>query len=141
MLAGLVVPGLDLRFKWSSYLPVGIQLLGFVVLIIGYGLFSWAMISNEFFETGVRLQTDRGQTVATRGPYGIVRHPGYVGMMLQLLATPLALASWWGLIPAVCASLAFVVRTALEDRMLQEELPGYKEYAQRVPHRLVPRVW
>jgi protein-S-isoprenylcysteine O-methyltransferase Ste14 len=141
MIAGLVVPGLDLRFGWSPQFAFGVQLAGFVVLALGYALFSWAMLSNEFFETKVRIQKDRGQTVATSGPYRYVRHPGYVGMILQLLATPIALSSWWGIIPALCATGVFILRTALEDKTLREELAGYQEYAQEVCYRLFPGVW
>jgi protein-S-isoprenylcysteine O-methyltransferase Ste14 len=141
MVAGLIVPGLDLRLGWSRAFALPWQLIGFIGLVVGYALFSWAMISNEFFETKVRIQADRGQSVETAGPYRYVRHPGYVGMILQLLGTPFALASWWGVIPAVCAAAAFVVRTALEDRTLKQELAGYEEYSRRVRFRLFPGVW
>ncbi len=141
MIAGLVVPGLDLRFGWSARFSLPIHLAGFLVLALGYGLFSWAMLSNEFFETKVRIQADRGQTVATAGPYRYVRHPGYVGMILQLLGTPFALGSWWGLIPALCAAAMFILRTALEDKTLLDELNGYRDYAERVRCRLLPGVW
>jgi protein-S-isoprenylcysteine O-methyltransferase Ste14 len=141
MVAGLVVPGLDLRFGWSPQFTFPLQSAGFVALVLGCALFSWAMISNEFFETQVRIQADRGQRVATSGPYRYVRHPGYVGMALQLLATPIALGSWWGVVPAVCAAGMFVLRTALEDKTLQSELDGYRDYAERVRFRLLPGVW
>jgi protein-S-isoprenylcysteine O-methyltransferase Ste14 len=141
MIAGLIVPGLDLRFGWSPLFALPVQAAGFIVLALGYALFSWAMLSNEFFETKVRIQTDRGHTVATGGPYRCVRHPAYVGMILQLMATPIALGSLWGLVPAVCAAVLFIARTALEDRTLQNELAGYPEYAAQVHYRLIPRVW
>jgi protein-S-isoprenylcysteine O-methyltransferase Ste14 len=141
MIGGLVVPGLDIRFGWSPQFAFSVQASGFILLALGYTLFSWAMLSNEFFETKVRIQKDRGQTVATTGPYRCVRHPGYVGMILQLLATPIALGSWWGILPALCAAGMFVVRTALEDKTLQNELDGYSNYAERVRYRLMPGVW
>jgi protein-S-isoprenylcysteine O-methyltransferase Ste14 len=141
MLIGLIVPGLDQRFGWSAPFPSGLPLFGFVALAAGYALTSWAMISNPFFETRVRIQSDRGQTVTTSGPYRFIRHPGYVGMVLQWLGTPLGLASWWGLIPGLGVILAFIVRTTLEDRTLQHELPGYSDYAKRVRSRLLPGVW
>jgi protein-S-isoprenylcysteine O-methyltransferase Ste14 len=141
MVAGLIVPGLDRRFDWSRGFALPWQTTGFIALILGYALFSWAMISNEFFETRVRIQSDRGQSVASTGPYKYVRHPGYVGMILQLLGTPLALASWWGLVPAFCASAVFVLRTAMEDRTLKQELSGYADYARQVRYRLLPGVW
>jgi protein-S-isoprenylcysteine O-methyltransferase Ste14 len=79
--------------------------------------------------------------VIDTGPYAIVRHPGYVAASLLCLGIPLPLGSFWALIPAVISYLLLVVRTALEDQTLQAELPGYKEYAQRVRYRLVPGVW
>ncbi len=141
MLATMIVPGLDFRFGWSPAFDLSIQIAALVVLVLGYGLFSWAMLSNEFFETKVRIQTDRGQTVATTGPYRYVRHPGYVGMIAQLLATPVLLGSLWGIIPGVIAAGLMVLRTALEDQTLQKELAGYGEYAQQVRYRLLPGVW
>ncbi len=141
MIAGLVIPGLDVRWAWSGPFDPMVQLVGFIALALGYALFSWAMLSNEFFETKVRIQTDRGHTVTTTGPYHYVRHPGYIGMVVQLLATPFALGSWWGILPAVGAAAMFVVRTAMEDRTLQSELDGYRDYAQRVRYRLLPGIW
>ncbi len=141
MILGLVIPGLDVRFGWSPEFGRVIQSAGLIGLALGSALFSWAMLSNQFFETKVRIQTDRGQTVATSGPYRYVRHPGYVGMIIEILATPVLLGSLYGIVPAVIAAALFVVRTALEDRTLQQELPGYAAYAQRVPFRLLPGVW
>ncbi len=141
MIAGLIVPGLDLRFGWSPQFAFAVQAVGFVGLLLGYVLFSWAMLCNQFFETKVRIQQDRGHTVATTGPYRYVRHPGYVGMILQLVATPIALGSGWGLAPALCAAGMFILRTRLEDTTLHDELAGYRDYARRVRYRLVPGVW
>jgi len=89
----------------------------------------------------VRIQTDRGHVVCDGGPYRIVRHPGYAGNILPLLGIALALSSLWTLIPAAMALVIAVIRTALEDRTLQEELPGYKEYARRVRYRLFPGIY
>ncbi len=88
-----------------------------------------------------RIQNDRGQTVCRSGPYRIVRHPGYSGTILQSVGTAFLLGSIWSLVPAAAAVACMVARTVLEDRMLQNELPGYKDFAQDVPHRLVPGVW
>jgi protein-S-isoprenylcysteine O-methyltransferase Ste14 len=140
-LGTLIVAGLQVRYGWSPQLGWMIQLVGLVIVALGYGLVSWAMASNQFFSRTVRIQMDRDQTVAAGGPYGYVRHPGYVGMMIYSFASPLALGSLWALIPAVLVVSGFVVRTGLEDKTLQEELDGYKEYAERVRHRLVPGVW
>jgi len=99
------------------------------------------MASNKYFSTSVRLQDERGHSVASGGPYRFVRHPGYVGFILFTLSTPVALGTLWGLIPAGIIGLILIVRTGLEDRMLQEELPGYREYAKRVQFRLLPGLW
>jgi protein-S-isoprenylcysteine O-methyltransferase Ste14 len=96
---------------------------------------------NRHFEPTVRIQTDRGHTVIDTGPYALVRHPGYVAASLLVLGMPLSLGSYWASIPAILSYLLLVVRTALEDRTLQDELPGYKEYARRVRYRLLPGVW
>jgi protein-S-isoprenylcysteine O-methyltransferase Ste14 len=99
------------------------------------------MVSNKFFSTSVRIQMERDHTVASGGPYRYVRHPGYVGYIVSGFAAPLALGSLWALIPAAITLCLLVVRTALEDRTLQDELDGYREYAARVRYRLLPGVW
>ncbi len=133
--------GLDKRFSWSPALPWWVQVSGLIGIALGHGLFTWAMISNRFFSTVVRIQEDRDHAVQTGGPYRYVRHPGYVGYMVALVGTVLGLGSTWSLIPAVLGMILFFVRTALEDRTLQEELEGYAEYAARVRYRLIPGVW
>ena len=97
--------------------------------------------ANAFFAEGVRIQEERGHTVATRGPYCWVRHPGYVGAIMGMAASPFLLGSWWAMIPAALAMAGYILRTALEDRTLLAELPGYREYAQRTRYRLLPGVW
>ena len=118
-----------------------LQIVALVVAVLCYALIVWAMAANAFFSKVVRIQDDRGHTVATGGPYRIVRHPGYVGGILFELATPIMLGSWWALIPGGFTALFFVVRTALEDKTLHEELPGYAEYAQQTRYRLLPGIW
>jgi protein-S-isoprenylcysteine O-methyltransferase Ste14 len=130
----------DGRFHWS-HAPWWVCGIGYVMLIAGLAGTTWAEAVNKFFEPTVRIQTDRGHTVIDTGPYAIVRHPGYAFGILVFLGIPLALGSFWALIPAVVSCLLLVVRTVLEDRTLQNELPGYEEYAQRVRYRLVPGVW
>ncbi len=137
----LVVSGLDQRLDWSSRLSVAVELVALAIYILGFALASWAMASNRFFSSVVRIQTDRGHTVATGGPYRFVRHPGYVGMMVSALGTTILLGSLWAFIPTVLLIGLVVLRTALEDRTLQNELGGYKEYAGRVRYRLLPGVW
>jgi protein-S-isoprenylcysteine O-methyltransferase Ste14 len=136
-----LVAGLDRRFGWTPVLPVTWHVAGAVVLTAGYGLTAWAMVSNAYFSTAVRIQSERGHAVCRSGPYRYVRHPGYVGMTLQSLGMPFLLGSFWALLPALAAVIAMAVRTALEDRMLQAELPGYREYAQEVRCRLIPGIW
>jgi protein-S-isoprenylcysteine O-methyltransferase Ste14 len=136
-----LVAGLDVRFGWPPALNVIWHAAGAVVLAAGYGFTAWAMISNAYFSTAVRIQSERGHTVCRSGPYRFVRHPGYVGMALQALGMPFLLGSLWALLPAFAAAIPMVIRTALEDRMLQAELPGYREYAQEVRYRLVPGIW
>jgi protein-S-isoprenylcysteine O-methyltransferase Ste14 len=136
-----IVAGLDYRWGWSPALPLGLHLAGLSFVLLGYGLFLWAMAANAFFAQGVRIQTERGHTVATGGPYQFVRHPGYTGIIVTHLAMPFLLGSLWALLPGTAVALLFVTRTALEDRTLLAELPGYPAYAAQVPYRLLPGVW
>jgi protein-S-isoprenylcysteine O-methyltransferase Ste14 len=136
-----VVAGLDVRFHWTGEMPIAFHVGGLLANILGYALFLWAMVSNAFFSEGVRIQQERGHTVATGGPYWCVRHPGYAGAIVAGLATPFLLGSLWGLIPAAISAALYVVRTFLEDKTLLEELPGYREYAQQTRYRLLPGVW
>ena len=136
-----IVAGLDVRFGWTTGIPFLAQVAALVVVALGFALVAWAMASNEFFSTMVRIQEERGHTVATGGPYQFVRHPGYVGAIMFQLGSPIALGSLWALIPSGLSATLYVVRTALEDRTLQEELNGYKDYTQRVRYRLLPGVW
>jgi protein-S-isoprenylcysteine O-methyltransferase Ste14 len=137
----LVVAGLDKRFGWSAQVPLAVQLAGLAVLVLGMGLMTWAMAVHNYFSLVVRIQKDRGHTVVTGGPYHYVRHPGYVGGIMFQLGTPLLLGSLWTLIPAGLTVLLLIVRTALEDRTLPNELEGYREYAQQTRYRLLPDVW
>jgi protein-S-isoprenylcysteine O-methyltransferase Ste14 len=140
-LVSWIVAGLDFRFGWTESLPLAIHLSGLLAMALGFALFLWAMASNAFFAEGVRIQTERGHTVATGGPYRYVRHPGYSGAMLAMVASPLLLGSPWALIPAVISVALYVVRTSMEDKLLKAELPGYEEYAQQTRYRLMPGVW
>jgi protein-S-isoprenylcysteine O-methyltransferase Ste14 len=142
MVGQYVVSSLDVRLGWSPLFPLAVQVAGLVVAIFGYDiLLVWSMASNAFFVATVRIQTDRQQTVISSGPYRYVRHPGYLGSILLHLAAPFMLNSLWAIIPGVLVFLVLVVRTALEDKMLRAELPGYGEYAARVRYRLLPGVW
>jgi protein-S-isoprenylcysteine O-methyltransferase Ste14 len=136
-----LVAGLDARFGWTPTLSLVWHAAGAVVLTVGYGVTAWAMDSNAYFSTSVRIQSERGQTVCRSGPYRFVRHPGYVGYTLQSLGMCFLLGSLWALLPALAAAIAMTIRTVLEDRMLQAELTGYREYALEVRYRLVPGIW
>ena len=137
----VIVAGLDHRFGWSPVFPVWLNVLGFVLISLGYAFATWALAENRFFFSTVRIETNRGHVVCDSGPYRIVRHPGYVGNIPPLLGISLALGSAWTLIPALMALIIAVVRTALEDQTLQEELPGYRDFARRVPYRLIPEIY
>ena len=143
-LGGGLVPlaaGLEALFDRSPAFSLPLKVLALVVLLCGYALGSYALIENCFFSGMVRIQTDRGQYVVTGGPYRWVRHPGYAGSLLAYLATPLFLDSTWAYLPTAFFTIILVIRTALEDRTLQDELAGYREYATRVRYRLLPGVW
>jgi protein-S-isoprenylcysteine O-methyltransferase Ste14 len=137
----LLVAGLDARLGWTSELPLRNHVVGVACWIAGYGLFTWAMATNRFFSTFVRIQKDRGHAVVDTGPSRAVRHPGYVGWIVTALATPLLLGSIWALAPGALGATLMIVRTALEDRTLRRELDGYEDYATRVRFRLLPGVW
>ena len=136
-----VVAGLDHRFGWSPHFPSWLNILGLMLAAAGYGFAGWAFLENRFFSAVVRIQSERGHVVCDTVPYRIVRHPGYSGSVLASFAMVLALDSVWVLIPAAAAVVIAVVRTALEDRTLQKELPGYREYADRVRYRLIPGIY
>ena len=136
-----VVAGLDHHFGWSPHFPSWVNVLGLVLASAGYGFGGWALVENRFFSAVVRIQSERGHVVCDTGPYRVVRHPGYSGNLLPPFAMVLALDSAWTLIPATAAVVIAVVRTALEDRTLQQELPGYREYAERVRFRLIPGIY
>jgi len=137
----VIVAGLDHRYNWSPEFPLWLIMIGFVLISLGYAFAAWALAENRFFSSVVRIQTDRGHVVCDSGPYRFVRHPGYAGNIPALFGIVLALGSAWTLIPAVVASIIAVIRTALEDQTLQKELPGYRDYARRVPYRLIPGIY
>jgi len=140
-LVGLIIAGLDNRLGWSPELPLWLQIVGLIFVALGTLLGTWAMVVNRFFSAVVRIQKDRGHTVVTSGPYRFVRHPAYLGGLVTAFASAVALDSLWTLIPAGLTALLYIVRTALEDKTLCEELPGYAEYAQQARYRLLPGIW
>jgi protein-S-isoprenylcysteine O-methyltransferase Ste14 len=137
----LIFSGLDERFGWAGSIPLWVQVAAFVLMGVSYPLFTWAMVSNKFFSTIVRIQKDRGHSVQTGGPYRYIRHPGYSSLLVSYVTIPIALGSWWACIPMGVLVVNLFIRTALEDRTLQKELDGYKDYSRRVKYRLIPGIW
>lgn len=137
----LLGAGLDRRFEWSPPLPMQVAAAALAVIALCAVLTIWAMAANRFFSGLVRIQSERGHTTVTGGPYRWLRHPGYAATILADLAAPLVLGSLWALIPGGLTGAIIVIRTALEDRTLQAELAGYREYTRRVRYRLLPGVW
>ncbi len=137
----VVLGGLDARFRWTMDMPSVVYWAAVAIYLLGQAIFLWARYTNNYFSSMVRIQTDRGQTVCKNGPYRYVRHPGYVGGFLFAASMGLLLGSWWASIPQVIAALMLIWRTSLEDKTLQAELPGYREYARETRYRLLPGLW
>jgi len=136
-----ITAGLDNRFHWTNGMSSLACLAAVTAALLGASLTAWAMRSNKFFSSVVRIQKDRGHTVVEGGPYQFIRHPGYTGMSIFALVTPFILGSYWALVPAVVSTSAIVLRTMLEDSTLRRELDGYTDYARRVRYRLLPAIW
>jgi protein-S-isoprenylcysteine O-methyltransferase Ste14 len=141
MMTEIAVASLDAgRMRWS-HVPPWVVLLGYVLTVGGVAVTAWAQAVNPFFEPGVRIQSERNQHPISTGPYKFIRHPGYSAAIAMFVGISLALASWWALIPAAVAIALLIARTALEDRLLGAQLPGYAEYAETTRYRLAPWVW
>ncbi|WKG06383.1 isoprenylcysteine carboxylmethyltransferase family protein [Mycolicibacterium sp. HK-90] len=136
--AMVVISGLDHRFGWSS-VPAAICVAGDVLVVVGLGVTSLVVIQNSFAASTVQVES--GQKVVSTGLYGVVRHPMYTGNLLTIVGFPLALGSYWGLLPVVAGLVLLVVRIRDEEKLLVEELDGYREYAQKARYRLVPYMW
>lgn len=136
-----VVAGLDIRFAWSRKFSLFTELFAFALSVSGLVFAEWAMLTNPFFSSLVRIQTDRSHHVISQGPYRYIRHPGYLGAIIHFLLLPLFFGSLWAYIPVAILLFLIVLRTALEDRTLKNELEGYEEYSHTVRYRLVPGVW
>jgi protein-S-isoprenylcysteine O-methyltransferase Ste14 len=140
-LARYIVAGLDQRYGWTGDFPLALQIAALILSVPGYALVVWATASNAFFSQIVRIQNERDHQVVSGGPYRYLRHPAYAGAVLYELAVPLLLASWWALLISSLNVILFILRTLLEDRTLQAELPGYADYTRQVPFRLLPGLW
>ena len=137
-IALLVVPGLDHRFGWSA-VPLGVVVVGDVLVAVGFYLISLVYRENTY--TSATIEVAKDQKVISTGPYAIVRHPMYASASLYLLGTPLALGSYWGSAPIAVVMPFLIWRLVDEERFLAKNLPGYTEYQKQVRYRLVPLVW
>lgn len=144
VMAGFVciapVAGLDFRFGWSR-IPQWLVWVGYMLFVLSFAGQAWPQAVNRHFEPGVRVQKDRGQIVIDTGPYAIVRHPGYISASLLAASMAFCLGSWWALLPSAVVVIGLIPRTLFEERTLIAELPGYREYTQRVRYRWVPGIW
>jgi protein-S-isoprenylcysteine O-methyltransferase Ste14 len=137
-----ITAGLDSgRHQWSPDFHWSVYLVGFFLTASGQLLFLIAQKQNKFFSSTVRIQTDRDHVVCETGLYKIVRHPAYLGSIIQALGFPLLFGSLWSIIPISLLIILFVIRTFLEDKTLQNELKGYPEYANKTRYKLIPFVW
>lgn len=136
--AMVVISGLDHRFGWSS-VPAAICVVGDVLVAIGLGVTSLVVIQNRFAASTVQVES--GQTLVTGGLYGLVRHPMYTGNVITIIGFPLALGSYWGLLSVVSGLLVLIVRIADEEKLLLEQLDGYRAYTQTARYRLMPYMW
>jgi protein-S-isoprenylcysteine O-methyltransferase Ste14 len=141
-LAKIIIAGLDYRYTWTTAdISTSWRIAALVIAAVGMSFTTWGMVANAYFSTIVRIQEDRGHKVATGGPYKIVRHPGYLGSFFFELFTPILLGSWWAFIPGAVTAVLFIVRTALEDKTLLQELDGYAAFAEQTRYRLFPGIW
>jgi protein-S-isoprenylcysteine O-methyltransferase Ste14 len=139
--ATLLAAALERRLEGRAEVPVIASGVAFALMLPAAVLTYRAMAANAFFSSHVRIQHDRAHVVVSSGPYGVLRHPGYAGAAAFNLLLPVALGSWWALLPGILAVALLVWRTSKEDRFLVTQLPGYAAYASRVRYRLIPGVW
>ncbi len=137
-----IIAGLDSgRFHWSPDFHWSLYLFGSILTIAGQLLFLIAQKQNRFFSSTVRIQTDREHIVCETGLYSIVRHPAYLGSIIQSLGFPLLFGSLWSIIPICLLIILFITRTNLEDKTLRNELKGYLEYSENTRYKIIPYVW
>jgi protein-S-isoprenylcysteine O-methyltransferase Ste14 len=141
-LVHIIVGALDAgRWHLTPPVPAGVRALAMLAMAAGLLMFYRAMHENRFFSAVVRIQDDRGHRVIDSGPYGVVRHPGYAGLILVPPFSGLALGSWAAVAVGLVMSALVVRRVLFEDSFLRQNLDGYTDYTQRVPRRLIPGVW
>lgn len=137
-IAAFILPGFDIRYGWSN-MPAIISVLADIAVFAGYLIFFFVLRENSYASRVVEVEQD--QKVISTGPYALVRHPMYVGVLMMYLFSPLALGSWWALIPAASIVVVLVVRIRNEEEVLLRELPGYAEYQQKTRFRMIPGIW
>lgn len=135
------VAGIDRRFNLIELLPSFYLYIGIILYIFSTIFSIWPMLHNPFFEGTIRIQREKNHNVINTGPYKIVRHPGYLGMLLGSISLPLALGSLLAFIPLVIMIILIFIRTYYEDTTLQKELTGYSEYCKEVKYRIIPFIW
>ncbi len=141
-IASQITAGLDSgRYHWSPSFSWSFYLIGAALIFSGQLLYLVAQKQNKFFESTVRIQTERGHTVCDSGVYKIIRHPAYLGIILQFIGFPLLLGSLWSIIPIMFSIILFIIRTNLEDRTLLKELKGYREYTTKTKYKVIPYFW
>lgn len=133
-----ILPGFDRRFGWS-HLPPAVSIIAELLVVLAYGIVALVFCENSY--TSRIVEVAQGQKVIDTGPYAIVRHPMYVGVLLMYTVTPLALGSWLAFLVALLMIPVIVIRIKDEEKTLLEELPGYREYTQKVKYRLIPEIW
>lgn len=133
-----LIPGFDYRFHWSA-VPVGVVIAANAVVLIGYIFIFFVFKENSYASTVI--QVEEGQRVISTGPYSIVRHPMYLGLLLMILSTPLALGSYWALLLAVLFIPTIIFRIRKEEEVLLRDLRGYANYCRKTKYRLVPWIW
>jgi protein-S-isoprenylcysteine O-methyltransferase Ste14 len=136
-----LVVGLEALFGRVMTFGLAVKLALLAVILAGYALGAYALIENRFFSGMVRIQTDRGHSVVSGGPYRWIRHPGYAGALMTYLATPFFLDALWAFLPVLFIAVVLVIRTGLEDSTLKDQLQGYRDYSERVRYRLLPGIW
>ncbi len=141
-IAMYAVAGLDSgRYHWSPDFHLILPIIGIICTVSGQLLFLTAQKQNKFFSSTVRIQSDREHTVCDTGLYKIVRHPAYLGSIIQAVGFPLLFESLWSIIPAALLVAIHIIRTFLEDKALKEELSGYLAYSGKIRYRIIPGIW
>jgi protein-S-isoprenylcysteine O-methyltransferase Ste14 len=137
-IGAFLLPGFDRRYRWSD-VPPFIVIIADAAILAGYGLCVLVMRENRYASRVIEVEQD--QRVVSSGPYAVIRHPFYLGGLIIYLLSPIALGSYWGVLPALLLIFIYIARIRNEEKFLAEKLPGYREYLQRVRFRLIPGIW